>query len=147
MNQQEQELMKSLNELPWSETRLSDIFKKSNETRDGFLAVGTPEPLPETVRILRPEQTKLLASVEVELRVEVAQFMLSLEQLLDLVPGQIFEQAISSDARLTIRLGDSKVAEGRFVRKDGALALEILSVSTEEKSEQNDANTRIQEQE
>lgn len=73
-------------------------------------------------------QAKLLSEASVDLSVEIGSISMSIEDLIDLMPGELFEFRLEKGKLVTLKLGTKTIAEAKFVKKDGNFALEIISV-------------------
>jgi flagellar motor switch/type III secretory pathway protein FliN len=146
MNDQHEQLLKTLSELPWGKELLTD-YCRTPEGEEIESPPAAEEPsADEPVQIvpstpLTPEQARLLESVRVPVQVELAHLHISVEQLLDLVPGQSFPYELPRQT-VTLCLNGSKIAEARLVRREGTLALHILAVGKKENGEQEAAFSR-----
>lgn len=78
--------------------------------------------------LLSREQGDLLRSIEVEVHVEVGSVLMSAEQLIDLLPGHLFEFRFEADTPVVLRVGEEIIGTARFVAIEGGLGLEILEV-------------------
>lgn len=73
------------------------------------------------------EQAKFLSEVPVTLGVEIGNLLLSAEQLIDLLPGQVFEFQFDPHLPVRLLLGEEHVGSARFVMHGEQLALEVVS--------------------
>ena len=133
MDSELQNLLKAA-EFPWDANEFKEMLERHSKTE-----VDPDAPTRELSappRELSPEQVRLLSSIELELRVEICSFSLSIDDVLDLVPGKIFAHELSTSAPVMLRLGSEVLAEARFVRQQGQLALQIISVPGDKIGEQ-----------
>ena len=111
-------------------------FTKINTDADLFRKGITEQTQAQNVRELKEEspakitqaQSKILAETSVELSINLGNLMLTIEDLIDLTPGVIFQYEMEKEKFLSINLGDNKIAEGRFVKDKEDLAIEITKV-------------------
>ncbi len=89
----------------------------------------------ENYRVLLDEQAELLLSVRVSLNVSMGEVKMSIDQLLDLVPGHEIEFHFNPERPLTLSLEGEKVGEALLFTRDNQLGLKIISVSGLEASE------------
>lgn len=73
-------------------------------------------------------QAKLLSQLTVPVEVEIGELELSVEDIIDLFPGEAFEFAFDPLSPLSLRIGGSEIAKAKFVLVESRLALEIISV-------------------
>ena len=74
------------------------------------------------------QQERFLSEVQVNLGVEVGKLCISAAQLIDLVPGQVFEFEFDPLAPVLLSLGEEEIGEARFVLQGEKLALEVMSL-------------------
>ena len=78
---------------------------------------------------LSPAQLKSLASVKIELGIEIGTLHISAAELIELLPGQICEYESGPLAEFVVRLGGEQAATARFISTESGLGLEILSIA------------------
>lgn len=88
----------------------------------------TDKEKPFHLKSLSLPQAKRLAEITVPVEVEVGKLELSLEDLIDLFPGETFEFAFDPLAPLSLCMRGSEIAKAKFVLLEGKLALEIIAV-------------------
>ena len=86
---------------------------------------------------LSMQQAKLLSEVQFSVGVEIGELSMSAEELIDLLPGHVFEFAFDPLEPVVLSVGEEEVAKARFVTRDGSLALEIISVGMGRENEKN----------
>ena len=87
--------------------------------------------------VLSKRQLRCLSEIQVQLEVDIGRLQMSAEELIDLVPGKIFEFHFDPNEAVLLRVGEECIASAKFVVRDDVLALEILSTdgSKEEKTD------------
>lgn len=73
-------------------------------------------------------QAQMLANLKVQISLEVGTLEMSVDELIDLLPGQIFQYALPSEQVVSLKLGGTKVAEAKLVCQDEKLGLKIINV-------------------
>lgn len=87
------------------------------------------EPVEDTdFKTLTQAQAKILSEASVNLNVDIGSISMSIEDLIDLMPGEVFEFQLEKGKIVKIKLDAKTIAEAKFVKKDGSYALEIVSV-------------------
>ncbi|MFN8389854.1 MAG: FliM/FliN family flagellar motor C-terminal domain-containing protein [Bdellovibrionota bacterium] len=145
MNEEQDQLFRTMSDLPWGDSLLRDLFAPIEGT-----ALQPPDHVPSEApracaepRPLSTTQCALLGSIQLELRIDVGQLQLSIAELLDLAPGQIFRSPIDRSQPLVLRIGENEIARARLVKEGEALLLEIISVVEADCSEQlNDVSRK-----
>ena len=104
-----------------------DIFNM--EKANTLAAAGQPEITEETDLVkLTQAQAKILSEATVDLIVEIGSIVMSIEDLIDLMPGELFEFQVERGKVISLKLGAKTIAEAKFIKKEGNYALEIISV-------------------
>ena len=81
-------------------------------------------------------QANLLSELQVSLSVEMGQLSLSVEDLLDLIPGNSFEFEFDPLQQFALRLGTEEVGRVIFVLEQGKISLQVVSVAEVENGSQ-----------
>ena len=69
-----------------------------------------------------------LRDTPVTLSVELGRFRLSLQDVGQLMPGQLVQTGLTLGAEVTVKAGDKAVAFGELVNVDGELGIKITRV-------------------
>lgn len=99
-----------------------DIF---NMEKTNGLAVTSEQ---EDLLRLTQAQAKILSEATVDLTVEIGSIIMSIEDLIDLMPGELFEFQVERGKAVNLKLGTKTIAEAKFIKQEGNFALEIVSV-------------------
>lgn len=98
-----------------------------------------PEPAPKERNLasvvgcqLTTKQAKFLADIQVAVSVRLGELQMSAEQLIDLIPGNIFSFPIDTAAEVKLVVGEEEVARAHFVEVDGELLLELTAVKNDD---------------
>ena len=82
----------------------------------------------------------MIAELDIVASVELGSFYLSIEELLQLAPGQKFLFEIDPSKRLGVQIAGERIADAHLIRSEdsesGALSLEIISTSNPENRQQ-----------
>ena len=89
------------------------------------------EQVNEDAITLNRTQAKFLSEVQVLVGVEVGELSISAAELIDLLPGHVFEFRLGEQTRLSLRVGGEKIGEAELVEENGELALRIVSLGKE----------------
>ena len=75
-----------------------------------------------------------VTSLPVRLGVEIAEVLLSVEHLLELMPGAVLELPLPEGETVTLTLGETPVASARILSDAGKLFLEIVEIFSAEET-------------
>ncbi len=82
-------------------------------------------------------QVHALREMKLNVIVEMGTLQLSAEDLLDLVPGRVFEFEFDPARPVTLTVGTEAIGTAKLILHEGKLALEMLSVRSLDAEEQN----------
>ena len=70
-----------------------------------------------------------LSDLRIEVSVVVGHFEMSFDDLVDLVPGNVFEFAFGAEEAVELFVGEEKIGAAKFVKDEDQLFLQIESVA------------------
>lgn len=83
----------------------------------------------EHAKVLSHRQVRFLSELQVEVRILLGSIQITGEQLLDLTSGSALECGFELGADVQLLVGDELLAEGKLVRDDGQLFVEIAQLA------------------